>query len=468
MRPQTMSGAAPLGPNVDGSSRPAWSLAWFLPAYLLLAVWSTWPIARVLTTHLPLGSERAVTVPLMNAWTVWWNADRLRHGFASYWDAPIFYPDSDAFAFSEAQPTTLLVAPFVWLFDTPVAAYNLYLLLGLALNGWFGARLLLTVYGRLGPAVLGGALLEMLPFVHWQLGVLQNVPLWGVLWTLHALWRFSEAPRIRTAISAGVAFAVTYAGCNYHGLFLGLLLIPSAAFLLGSRLQEPRAWLRGVPGAAVAVLLLLPVVAVQLRVSREYQWITDRNLDLVRALSAEYGDYTATPWPQLLPLGDLAADNRRHVMPLSSGYAKYALAALGLVGAAFVRRHRRWTAFCVTLGLLAVMLSMGPKLRIGSFVPYLWLVDVVPGFTSVRSVFRASVFAQISVAFLAAGGLVVLARLAEAGVDRILSARGSPDAARGRWRRVASAVLVVGVGGCGVFEVYSPSPRAFRVPDVQQ
>ena len=29
-------------------------------------------------------------------------------------------------------------------------------------------------------------------------------------------------------------------------------------------------------------------------------------------------------------------------------------------------------------------------------------------------------------------------------------------------------VLVVGVGGCGVFEVYRPSPRAFQVPDVRQ
>ena len=54
------------------------------------------------------GSSQVATVPLFNLWTIWWNADRLRHGLKDYWDAPIFYPERDTFAFSEPQPTTMI------------------------------------------------------------------------------------------------------------------------------------------------------------------------------------------------------------------------------------------------------------------------------------------------------------------------------------------------------------------------
>jgi hypothetical protein len=459
-----MWGAAP--PEADCRPRRTQPSHWFLVVYVALAIWATWPLARHLTTHIPLGSEAAVTAPVFNLWTVWWNGDRLQHGLAGYWDAPIFHPEKDTFAFSEAQPTTLLVSPLVWLFDTPMAAYNVYLLLSLTLNGWFGARLLSTIYGRPGPALVGGAMLEMLPFVHWQLGVVQTVPFWGALWAIQAVWQFGQVPRIRTGVSAGVAFAATYLTCNYTGLFFVLLLVPSAGFLLGKQLREPKALLRLLPGALLSILVVLPVVVAQLRVTQDSHWGQD--LKLVRALSTEAGDFTATPWPQLLPLGDFAADNRRHAVPLSPGYVKYALAVIGLVAGACMRRHRRWTAFCITLGIFAVLLSMGPKFKVGSFVPYLWLIDAVPGLASLRSVFRATVFVQASVAMLAAGGLLALVRLGESAVDRILHGRHSSETTRTRWHWAVSILVVVGLGGCAVFEVYRASPRLYRLPDVQQ
>jgi len=58
----------------------------------LAVVW-TWPLALHATTHLPLGTESSATVPLFNLWTLRWNADRLAHGYAGYWDAPIFFPN---------------------------------------------------------------------------------------------------------------------------------------------------------------------------------------------------------------------------------------------------------------------------------------------------------------------------------------------------------------------------------------
>src|SRR4051794_35687787 len=90
------------------TSRAKRSSWWIVAsAYLALAIWATWPLAGWtepdpksplarrafnFTTALPQGTESVATVPLFNLWTIWWNADRARHGFHGYWDAPIFYP----------------------------------------------------------------------------------------------------------------------------------------------------------------------------------------------------------------------------------------------------------------------------------------------------------------------------------------------------------------------------------------
>jgi len=30
------------------------------------------------------------TVPRLNLWTLWWNSERLLHGYRGYWHAPVF------------------------------------------------------------------------------------------------------------------------------------------------------------------------------------------------------------------------------------------------------------------------------------------------------------------------------------------------------------------------------------------
>jgi Family of unknown function (DUF6541) len=463
-----MSNAAPREMQSDGvaSRRLPTVSAWYLPLFLLLAVWSTWPLARKATTDVPLGVEPIATVPMFNVWTVWWNADRLRHGLRGYWQAPIFYPTDGTFAFSETQPTTMLVAPVVWCSKTPILAYNVYLLANLALNGWVAARVLNEVYGRRFAAIVGGAMVVLLPFVHWQLDVLQLAPLWGILWTLAAAWKFGEDPRIGRGMSAGLAFGVTYLLCNHYGLFLSVLLVPAGICLLWKNLCRRTTWVRLLPGLAVAVLLIAPLAVVQFRASRQHEW--QRPDELVQRLSAEFGDYTVSAWPQLAPIGDLSDPVRGKWWPLSPGNVKIVLAIMGLAGGLSLRRHRRWTAACFAILLLGMLLSLGPKFSIGAVVPYHWVVEWYPGFSQVRNVFRFAVFVQLMTAILACGGLVVLAQFAEWSAGRMLrSSRKSPAFIR-RAGLAASAVLIAAVGGCCVFEVRPPEPRLYSVPSIDE
>ncbi len=189
-----------------------------LLVFALVAVAATWPLVCHFGTALPMGTQRVATVPLFNLWTIWWNAESAAHGFQGFWDAPIFSPSSDSFAFSETQLPTLIVAPIVRLASTPVPAYNVYLLGALALNGLASFRLLRRLALGVLPAALGGAMVELLPFVHGQLGVLQLVPLFGIVWTIHALGAFGEGPSPRRAVGLGLAFAITYAS-RLHWVF---------------------------------------------------------------------------------------------------------------------------------------------------------------------------------------------------------------------------------------------------------
>src|SRR3989442_2198479 len=101
------------------------------------ALVQTAPLVLPRTPHIPFGNYPAATVPRLNLWTLWWNSERLLHGYRGYWQAPIFYPEPYAFAYSEPQWLTGVAASsFWWTSGSPALAYNPCLLIGFPLNGW--------------------------------------------------------------------------------------------------------------------------------------------------------------------------------------------------------------------------------------------------------------------------------------------------------------------------------------------
>src|SRR5688572_10012664 len=100
--------------------------------FALLTLFSTWTLVRNLGSALPgdLGD------PLLNAWILGWDADRLRDGLVGLWDAPILFPEKKTLAFSEhLLGIALPLAPIVWLTGNPIVAYNIAFLLTYLLAG---------------------------------------------------------------------------------------------------------------------------------------------------------------------------------------------------------------------------------------------------------------------------------------------------------------------------------------------
>jgi len=414
-----------------------------LVLYVLFAVWSTWPLVCEPLTVIPGGIESSGTVPLFNLWTIWWNSDRALHGFRGYWNAPIFHPERATFAFSEPQPITLAVAPVIWLTGSRALAFNAYLLGSLILNGIFARRLLRTMGVSGGAALFGGAAMVLLPIVHWQVDVVQLVPLWGILWTWDTAFRAFCSPSPGRGALLGCAFGCSFLTCAHHGLSLGLLLAASI-WALPKQWRSRETWYAFATAGLVSVALILPIALPMHLVMKQHRF--ERDEDTVFRLSTFVGDYTAPPGLRLIDSGLLAA---RPEWRLSPGLLVSLMGVAGIVIGIHRRRTRRLTIFLALTAFLAIVFSLGPNLRFGTYRPW-WTLTIIPGMAQVRNVFRFAYFMQMATVLLAFQGLHLAWR-------RVRLARGVI--------RIAGGVVLTLFGLLAIFETRPVTPRRIHVPD---
>lgn len=367
--------------------------------YLAISVAILLPVIRHPATLMPTGATQVGTVPLFNAWTIWWNADRLWHGFRHYWDAPIFAPSYGTFAFSEPQPATMIVAPIIWIADSPVLAYNVYLLISLMANGVFGQRLLRSLGVNRLYSAAGGAAILLLPQVHEQLDVLQLVPIWTILWTVESVIRLGRQPEVRNGLTAGIAFGLTFWISIHHALFLAVLLLVTLP-LFPVQWRSSRTWSAAAAGLMVAGLLSLPLVLPMRRIMEHYRF--ERTTGMVDRLSAKPAEFLTAPGTGFLERGLVSQPGQRRRLPgwLNSGFAMLT-ALLCMVR----RRRRRDLAFLVAISTMSLLLALGTNLKLGDWQPWWTLTGVIPGLSLVRNVFRFAYFFQLSVVVLGFFGL---------------------------------------------------------------
>src|SRR5262245_58306762 len=94
-RPRGHAGAAGRGMNAsmlrssaDVPTVRAREFLLVIATFTLLALAATMPLA----THMRRALPSDLLDTLLNAWIIGWDSDRLRHGLAGVWNAPIFYP----------------------------------------------------------------------------------------------------------------------------------------------------------------------------------------------------------------------------------------------------------------------------------------------------------------------------------------------------------------------------------------
>lgn len=377
-------------------------------ACLLGAIAVTWPLAWHVSSAIPLGTEPEATVPLFNLWTLWWTADRIGHGFGSYWDAPIFYPNPGAFSYSEPQPLTgLLVSP-MWLLPVPPALiYNIALLLILTLNGSFAYRLLRALSLPAHAATLGSLLVLSMPFVAKVLGVLPVVPLFGLLWTFDGLVRFSHTRQARHAWWASAGYIVQCLTSQQLAL-LSAPFVGMAGLLTLWTMRRDRHAVTHLMLATLGVVTLLAALMVPI-LSLHRNLNFERPFALVYALSAELSDFVTRPATALLPIPPRESPDRDSG-GLFPGIFVLILAGFGFASGLRQGEQRRWSILLGAMVIGSFLLALGLHIEIGGWHPFWTLRNVVPGFGQLRSPFRFAILTQLALCLLAA---TALARIAE-------------------------------------------------------
>lgn len=402
--------------------------------FIALAVFWTWPLAlRPGTTMAaPFGD------PLLNAWILGWDADRLRHAFAGLWTAPSFYPYPDTLAYSEhLLGIAIPLAPLYWATANPILVYNVALIGSFALAGAGMYLLARDLTGRRDVAILAGLAFMWCPYrapqvTHLQVLVNGWMPM--TLWALHRYF----ATGSRWAL-AGFVVAFVAQGLS-NGYFLFFLAVPVAMVAIVELVRHRDRLPAHVAHLAIAAVtigvLVAPAATAYLRVKRE-QGLSRARSDAVNfgATAADYGRVSHQPilWSKALPSG--AAEKE-----LFPGLTVVVLALCVLVPA--VRRPDpapstgllpESTAIRLygSIALVAFVLSMGPEPLLWGDVrlptgPYAWLGAVVPGLDGLRVPARFASVVYVAVAVLAAFG-----------AGRVL------DRVAARWRPALVAVLGV-------------------------
>ncbi len=354
---------------------------------------------------------------MLNAWTIWWNAESLSHGLSDYWNAPIFAPELGTFAFSEPQPITLLLAPLVWLSGSPIGAYNAYLIASLALNGWFAARLLRRLGCHNWVQLCVGVAVVLHPLALRNVEAVQLLSIWASLWTITALLDLHRDPTWRSAACLGIAFAAQAAACLHHALFLAIILLATGWTVI-PRDEYIRTWKALAVAGIVALCLLSPVVWPMRTIHSQHPLVRDP--EVVASLSATWASWWMLPdsWLARAWLNFRGTESVANFPgPLLPGLVSALLAtcvvACWLFGSyrsgsrSGSRQDFRLTVavrLLFAIGLASWLFSFGPNVAWGTWNPWNALSEQFASLARVRSPYRFAYHTQMAILLLAGMG----------------------------------------------------------------
>ena len=385
-----------------------------------LAVVTTVAMTYPLAFRVGTGGRLDAEDGLFSIWNVAWVARTAVADPARLFDANIFFPHTNALAFSEANLVAGLMAvvPY-WLTRNPYAAHNSVVLLSFMLS-LVGTYLLVRhLTGSRPAAAVSGVLFAFCPFIFARSSHIQLLMTAGLPFSMLAVHRLVDRPGLGRGVVLGLVLAVTALACGYYGLFAALMVGVAILFYAANdRLWANQRFWTGVAVAVVAGALVTGVCFLPYLDVGETHGKFARTLDDVRRYSAEWRAYLASPAHAHRWLLDRIESWNEVLFPgvVLLGLAGVGVATLRLPvhthtgpppapGGRGADRRAAVVALYALIGLLAWWASFGPSARL-----YTVLFEVVPGFGMLRAPARLGIVVTLSLSVLAGVGVTWLAR----------------------------------------------------------
>lgn len=379
----------------------------YLGLFLALSIAWTWPVVTRLSWRIPHDPGD----PVLNTWILWWNTQAVPFTDA-WWSPPVFYPMTGAFALSEhLAGIALFTAPLHFAGFSPLASYNVALILSGWLSGYFAFLLGRRLTGSAFAGLVAGIAFGFAPYRASQLSHLQVLTSQWMPLALLAMHGYLENGRRRWLGLFAVAWVLQALSNGYYLLFFPLVIGLWLLWFVDWRANARRGIVLAGTFAA-ASLLLVPVLL-------HYKSIHDglglrRTIGEIRMFSATLTSFIQpadllTFWPTLR--------GRTQEGFLFPGVT---VVALTLAGCAALLARRQITraiatrsaaVFYAAAAVLFAWLSVGPARSIevseAVYRPYTLLMWL-PGFDGLRVPAR---FGMIVALCLSVAAAIAAARL---------------------------------------------------------
>ncbi|MGQ9828934.1 MAG: hypothetical protein ACUVSW_13825 [Roseiflexus sp.] len=398
--------------------------AYILPAlgYIALSLIVMAPVLPVFTTALP-GGPIADIDGWQNVWNLWWVHRAVTTAANPFFTPLLFYPQGVDLTLQTLNISNGIIFLPITALAGPIAAYNTAVLTALTLSGIGGYALALRVSGDRLAAFIGGIVFTFSPFHMTKVwdGQLELITVqWCALYAFFLLRAAEEAQR-RNALIAGVFLALIGYTSWYYLFFFGIYSLLFVTIWLAWA-QPGQRWgmlRRFTMTAGCGVTLLTPLLAAVPRAAEAMLVISspwfDPSNPFDKILTHSVNMYDLVLPNGLHPLwGSVVETVVRTWHPyigawnVAPGYGALALSLIALIMAR--REAWRWAV----IGLIAVVLSLGPIVQIGTLrtsipLPY-QLILAIPGLELARRPSHFIVITTLMLAPLAALGLRELRR----------------------------------------------------------
>lgn len=383
--------------------------------YLLVAVIITWPLVTVIGSRFAgFGYSDAYEM----AHHIWWFKHALQTGQPLFYQSMMGYPEGIEGITLWAHPLQFFPA---WLlaFVLPLAAaYNLTMLLSLALVGW--TMYWLAYYlleGKREPALLAGLIFMAFPTMQAHLGAGHAGLLvqWPVPLYVYALFRLREMGGWRWIAFGALCFFLSASG---HTLQVVYVLMPITA-LFWLALLARRKW-RSLGRLTLSVLIGMVVLAVFLIPVASATLGTAAYTDAGGAVRYS-ADLLAAVTPSFFHpvFGNFEYTHRVLGINIDEGYAYVGIVAAVLSAVAVWKmRAARWwlllaaVVYILSLGPLLKLFDQPARVMIADYDTYITLpgaiLDSLPLFSLARTPGRYNFVLGLALAVMAGYGLAYL------------------------------------------------------------
>lgn len=422
---------------MTGRGRPAAS-SLVLPAYLVLTLLLTWPLAREFGRAIP--AVFGALDPLLQSFLLGWDWQVLLAEPGRLFQLPIFHPHPRALTFMDHLVGEAIVAwPIALLTGRTAPAYNSLVVLSFVLSGWFAYRLARGMGLSRAASFFCGFVFAFGPYRYANLGNLNQLQTQFLPLGIHLALRCHRQQRLTDLAGMFLVLVVqSWFGWYY---FFHLALAVALIFLYEAA-RDRRGWRAGDTGKAVlvglaAIALILPGYLPYWQ-QQQAMPAFRRTIGMTALWSADVTDYVKlnveSAWSHLWPGGSGAQG-------FWPGFLAVPLALIGLVAlfrgrnaagppslpirrstwlslrmarwlkeqSRSLARHLGEAGAILLVGVAGWVLSLGPVLQVAghrTIVPLPFAVGffLVPGLSSMRAPSRFAVLVLLLASVLAAIG----------------------------------------------------------------